>query len=377
LAASTAVLATSQSDPPKAARSNGVTVSPEFFEFTIDCEESVIDTLAVTTPPGGSIQAADVLFIMDVTGSMADELNEVKASAINIMGSILDLGIDAAFGVGTFSDYPDFYMSCGYTGVYGFADEGDYAWRMDQDVTTDTASVRTAIEAIVLQNGVDDPENYARALYETMFYSFRPDTRRIVLMFGDAPVHSCDFVAVSYGADPGRDEVIGNADDLDYVTVVADLAAAGITVLTLDSSGGVYYGAWENFEYMAVETGGGHYELSEAAEIPGAILELISEVSVIDEMTLVVDPADDPPYGPWLVTIPSAHLNVLPETTVEFEVQITAVGNPLGPHTFDLLVLEDGANILATVPVAVDVTGSSATETMSWGQLRMKFRKLD
>jgi hypothetical protein len=290
--------------------------------------------------------------------------------------------------------------------VYGYADEGDFAWHKDQELTPDTNLIQAAVDALSPMNGVDRPEDYSRALWESMTYDFRPTAKRILLMFGDAPVHDCDFLPTTYGDDPGPDEDITTlGDNLDYETVVAQVAAAGITVLTLDSSGegpmvpgarladlngGVDYlnsqedpdvlinfGAWDNFEYMAVQTGGIHFLLSEASQIPDAILQLIGLVSIVGEMSMVVAPKDDPPYGPWLEVLPGSHLEVPPDTTVCFEIEITPVGQqPPGQQTFDILVMGDGEP-LATIPVTVTFTGASATEPTTWSGLRAKFRPLD
>jgi len=360
---------------------DGVVVDPDSLWFTITCSETAIDSLCITTPPSGGIRAADILFIMDITGSMAAELDTVKTSVVDIMHAIEDMGIDAAYGVGTIADYPHPYNSCGYDDVYGT--EHDFAWHMDQDITTNTAAIEAAVAALSAKNGWDLPENYARALYECQFFDFRADTKKIILMFGDAPVHDCDFLlnefgwAQTYGWDPGRNEIMENGlgDDLDYESVVADLALAGFTILTLDSSGQAPggSGAWENFEYMAMQTSGGHYLLEDAGQIPDAILELIGEVAVIDEMTIEVSP-DDPAYASWLATVPDMIPEVHPETEVCFEIQITAIGTPVGIHTFDLVVMGDG-DVLATVPVTVNVTGASAVEPTTWSRLRSKYRE--
>ncbi|MCK4547815.1 MAG: VWA domain-containing protein, partial [Candidatus Eisenbacteria sp.] len=138
-------------------------VDPESFDFTITCNETVMDSLCVTTPASGIIRAADIVFVMDATGSMGQEINEVKSSALNIMQSIIDLGIDAAFGVGAFQDYPHSYSSCGYDNA-PYGSENDVPWTMHQDITTNTADVANAINGLELGDGRDLPENYSRAL---------------------------------------------------------------------------------------------------------------------------------------------------------------------------------------------------------------------
>ncbi|MGC9335930.1 MAG: hypothetical protein ACP5JJ_17425, partial [Anaerolineae bacterium] len=115
------------------------------------------------------------------------------------------------------------------------------------------------------------------------------DATKIVVLFGDAPTHDCDFYTTSYGGDPGPDGVAGTADDLNFESVVAQLAANDVIVLSVDSStpGG---DAEKSFKYMAYKTGGGYYPLSEAGEIPEAVKELVTSVfgTWVDEITTVI-----------------------------------------------------------------------------------------
>jgi len=349
-----------------------VQVEPQSFEFSTPCGGLVEDSLCVLTPSGVIFNAVDILFIMDVTNSMADELAVVKSAAIDIMNDIGGLMIDAQYGVGAFRDYPGDYDYCGYSNTYGLG--GDYPWVMAQDITGNPAEVQAAVDGLVAFGGWDTPEPYARALYECLFFNFRPGTKKIVLMFGDAPVHDCDFLdPVSLGQDPGRDAILETGDDLDYETVVSKVAAAGITVLSIDSSnqspGG--NGAWENFEYMADQTGGTHYLLAQASDIPEAIVELISEeVVLIDWLTLDVNP--EVPFSDWFSFLPTGYAEVGGPDTLCFTFQIAPVNVPVGDVNFDIVVVGDGSD-LVYVPVMIHITGASAVEETSWGKLRRKF----
>ncbi len=356
-----------------------VSVDPESLEVTITCNETVADSVCITTPPSGSISAADIIFVMDVTGSMGDILSQVKSAALQIMQSITDLGINAAFGVGSFCDYPAVYESCGYLGIYGWNDEvrPDYPWRMDQDITTNTGVVAAAINALEIYWGQDPPEDWARALYETQFFTFRPNTKKIVLAFGDSPVHDCGFYSpTTYGWDPGRDNVMGTGDDLDFETVLQQLAAQGIVVLVLDGSAEELE-PWRtqaqlSFNYMAAETGGSRYLLSEASEIPDAILALIGEIATIDWLSMRAEPVET--YGDWAMAIPAGFAEVGPDQHRCFEVKISVpTWVPVGDYEFDLVLDADGEDA-GSVHVIVHRTGASATEKTTWSQLRAKFR---
>lgn len=95
---------------------------------------------------------------------------------------------DVAFGVGSHVDYPSYHDSYGYANLYGASP--DYAWKLDQDITKDKPTAKTAIDGLGNYGGADMPQDYARALYETQFFAWRSKATRIVVMFGDAPPHS-------------------------------------------------------------------------------------------------------------------------------------------------------------------------------------------
>jgi hypothetical protein len=118
----------------------------------------------------------DVAFIIDLTGSMSGNFVDLKTK----MKSLIDLlpaTLDVAFGLGTFVDYPGFYDSYGYAAAYGDSAYGDYAWRMNLDITTDRTLAKSAIDSDIPNTwtywGGDGPQCYSRALFESQFFSWR------------------------------------------------------------------------------------------------------------------------------------------------------------------------------------------------------------
>jgi hypothetical protein len=207
----------------------------------------------------------DVVFAFDLTGSMTPVLESAKSNSTTLMSQIAGLVPNSAFGVCSFADYLGTYGACGYEGVFGELD--DFPWRLDQDVTTTTTLVSDAINRLALTQGLggDPPEAYARALYETQFLGWRPNARRIVVIFEDELPHDCnlDFYGCgmdmgfecSTGVDPGRDGIVGTADDLTWQRVAADLRAAGVAVIAVQSATAIatYQKTWG---YMTDQTGG-------------------------------------------------------------------------------------------------------------------------
>lgn len=144
---------------------------------------------------------ADVVFVLDVTGSMGAELDAISAGLRDTIAPALDRAFpDSQIGVATFADFP----------------VGDFGSRFDRPfspilpVTGDIGRVQAALQGIELSNGGDAPEAQVEALYQLMtgeglgsFVSpsvgcprggdgaacLRQDALPVVFLFTDAPFH--------------------------------------------------------------------------------------------------------------------------------------------------------------------------------------------
>ena len=327
------------------------TTLPNTIELTVTAGDCITRDLSVMLKSGPVIKKGDIVFNFDLTGSMSADIDAMKEDALTIMNQIAGTGIDAAFGVVSFVDYPHSYSSCGYTSIYGGG--SDYAFKVDRAITTNFTLVNSTINNLNIYNGEDGPQDYTRALYETQFLNWRADARKIVVIMGDAPVHDCNFYApASYGADPGRDEVIGTADDLDFESVVAELASSGIHVVAINCGPGSS-AATKSFNYMASQTGGKYFESSDASKIPPAIINLIGEVfSSIAWLNLSVDPES---MCDWVSWTPKGFANVKGDVTLPFKVKFCIPeGTAAGLYCFKIAVMGDKIP-LAEVPVKIHV----------------------
>jgi len=220
----------------------------------------------------------DVFFLFDLTGSMGGVINSAKANAIDVMDDIQALVPDAEFGTGSFRDYPSYYSSCGYSSTYG--DSGDAPWSLDQNITNDTTAVSTAINTYYADGGADGPESYARALYESQFINWRSSAKKVVVIFNDNVPHDCnlgdyDDCYSTTGTDPGPDGIAENGDDVTWDDVTAQLKAAGISVISIDSgySDSCRDAVWG---YIANETGGASAMLG--SDFTKTIVDLVTKV---------------------------------------------------------------------------------------------------
>ncbi len=160
------------------------------------------------------VRTADVYFLMDTTGSMGDEIANLKTSLnTTVIPAIRTTIPDAWFGVGRHDDYP--------IAPYGDTGSGDVVYRNLIDMTdpaTGSAAITTAVNSLNLHYGYDWPESQAQALWAIATGSglgtyapahacatagrfgypcFRPGTVPIVVLLTDAPFHN--------GPEPGFD----------------------------------------------------------------------------------------------------------------------------------------------------------------------------
>ncbi len=201
-----------------------------------------------------SHEPMDVVLLFDRTASMTNTITEAQRNADEIVRGVRTMYPNSSFAVAGLADYLN----------------GEQPWTLFSDLTNETARVRTALGAITLASGVDYPEAYVRALYESRYVSWRPGAKKYLILFGDAPAHDPSFYGTDFGIDPGRDRVAGTQDDLRLEPVIADLARDGIVVLAIydDTFRKPYRTETRaGFDYMARQTGGVSLPMSSATEV--------------------------------------------------------------------------------------------------------------
>jgi len=157
--------------------------------------------------PGGAPAgvAVDVLFLLDVTGSMGDEIAQLTATIAEVSERL-----------GALEQRPDIRF-----GMTLFRDEGDLFVTSTYDFTSDIGSFRDALDGVVADGGGDTPEAvdeaFAAALAEP---SWRDPGTTVQLMFlvGDAAPQ------------------VGRQVEQPYTTSILRAAERGITVHAIAAS---------------------------------------------------------------------------------------------------------------------------------------------
>ncbi len=149
------------------------------------------------------ILSADVFFLVDVTGSMGEEIDQIRSRLREeIIPGLASAIPDVRFGVGHFADFP--------LPTLNYGEEDDDLFVLLTPQTSNVTLVQNAVDRLPLQGGRDGPEALVEALYltatgEGMGRFVRPATcpadtvgypcfrgvgSRIILAFTDAPSHN-------------------------------------------------------------------------------------------------------------------------------------------------------------------------------------------
>lgn len=190
--------------------------------------ETRIRTFTLGRDTTGGANMADIVFVLDVTGSMGDEINKVKNNIIEFTDSLTARGIDYRLGLVTFLDVIE--------NVYEF--------------TNNPTLFKNIVGQQNAHGGGDRPENSLDALVRATQYPFRHSAKRIFIWITDADYHEKDSVTPR-----SRQEVI-QALLLNDVVVHA-IGAQGFQTgwynPIIEPTGGAYYDIHGNFRDILLD----------------------------------------------------------------------------------------------------------------------------
>lgn len=181
------------------------------FTFTIGDVSATAapgSTVALQAGAAGGVTgpvALDVLFLLDATGSMGDEIDRLKATIGTVVAQ-----------VGGFESQPDLRLA-----MTLYRDEGDTFVTSTFDFTADIDAFRAALNDVVADGGGDYPEALEEGLasaLSTPSWRDPASTVQLVFLVGDAP--------------PRLDRQV----PVEYPAAVVDAVARGIKVFPIASS---------------------------------------------------------------------------------------------------------------------------------------------
>jgi hypothetical protein len=192
-----------------------ITIHPTVNELVLNPEDSSTEVITVSIPRSTSTQKFDVYFLADATGSMTPVLAAIKMSANAILTDLSGRGLDIAFGVGNYTDFPN--------------PSSPFVHQLS--LRTNLADVAAAMASWVASGGGDIPEGQLFALDQIAedrdgLIGWRLESKRFIVWFGDAPGHDAVCTAIS-----------GLTRNITVGSVIGKLVRQGITVVAISTTG--------------------------------------------------------------------------------------------------------------------------------------------
>ena len=167
--------------------------------------ESLEHSVTLDAPGAADPVPLDVLFLVDATGSMSDEIEQLKANMVSVAEQIDKL-----------SPRPDVHFA-----MTVYRDRGDLFVTRTFDFTADVAQFTSALRDVVAEGGGDTPESLNEALHAALAEpAWRGgDAVKLVFLVADAAPH------------------LDYEDDADYANDVMLAAERGVKIHPVASSG--------------------------------------------------------------------------------------------------------------------------------------------
>lgn len=137
------------------------------------------DMFTVISPDEEQVSGADIIFVLDVTGSMSDEINAVRNNMTNFINQLQSEAIDYRIGFVVFGDIVYVYNQ------YQFYTEFSEIQNVIQNINLGEHGIGS---------GGDFPENQVEAMAQAAQFSWRPGATRNMILLTDATSHESDNV---------------------------------------------------------------------------------------------------------------------------------------------------------------------------------------
>ncbi|WP_434441116.1 VWA domain-containing protein [Lentzea sp. E54] len=305
---------------------------------TFDLEQ-VVHTPRVPPKP-------DVVVLIDISGSMRDELDSVKKTLNDIIAEVRTLQPETRFGIGSYA---------------GPENEGR-TFTPHVPLTENVGDWQDKVDIIVNEGST---EVWAHALIQTATgaFDFRPDSSRVVVVIGDE--------GTAEGLMPGGTDTVPNA--------ISALQAKNIRFVGIDSGGLNQFGQADRF---VTATNGSlkTFDETKPGEISTAILDGIKDLDVTvtpvpecdNGLTVALDPSapvtvpsgKDAGFTERFTVAPDATPGSTLRCTIEFRLNNEQQARPGHVQTVTVRVAGPAEPLVRVDDVTVqaqDATGATIT----------------
>ena len=200
-------------------------------------------------PAGPREGSIDVVFAIDTTGSMGDDIAGVKAFASQFVDDLASRTSSFRVGLVEYRDYP------ARTG-----DPGDFPARVDLDFSGDKSAIQDAIYNLGLGFGGDTPETVWSGLRTSIGLPWRARVKKVVILLGDAP--------------PLDPEPTSGLTATDIIRQARAVDPANVYVVDVSSGGAA---STPEVKRVAAETGGRVIASTSPDQIDSALTEIIRD----------------------------------------------------------------------------------------------------
>lgn len=210
---------------------------------------------SIPVGPGGHRKSClDLIFVIDLTSSMSDDIDMVKKTAKQILNTIA-------------GGFPDFRVA-----IVGYRDWTDSEMFRDVPFSNSIAAITAAIDGLKVQGGGDEPEAVLEALLRAIrtenIGPWRDGCNKQIILMGDAPPHS----PIPQGPDKGKtaDDVVAAAEKVDPAVINS--------ILIAKSPGSFSEEARKAFEDLSVRTKGTTTTADKAEEVPIKMMDMVEVI---------------------------------------------------------------------------------------------------
>jgi hypothetical protein len=310
----------------------------------------ITDKVGTISAGGPTTASADVLFIMDTTGSMSGEISTVQAAFSGTVAALSALG-NISTGAAQFKDK----TNDGY-------DPFDY--QLTQDITSNSSLTQNALNSFTANGGGDTPEQGLYALDQAATTtSWEAGAKRIAVIVGDAPAHD--------------DAHPKGAGGVTVPGVASDLIANNVTMIALDAGDLNGYGQFSGTGSLLGDGVAGSYTPppfnSDPTDLTNEIVSLIGDsFETYSNVSLGLVGAAPSDCSVSLPASISGSFDRSSTRTFDFG-DVGVTGTHAGLCSFTVGLFADGA-LLATESDSFTVTGTGgAPEPATWAMMVIGF----
>ena len=234
-------------------------LTPDTFSGTVGVGGviDITDKVGLISAGSPTTALADVMFLVDTTGSMGSAIGNVKTALSGTVSALSAFG-SIATGAGQYKDATN-------------SPSDGFDYELNQAITTNSALTQTAIDGFSASGGGDTPEQGLFALTSATTdpaTGWRAGAKKIEVIVGDAPAHSePDHPVAAGGVSVG--------------STATTLTGSAVTMIALNASSGPGLDDFGQFDastgLLSMGVNGSLSDFTNAADLTAAIVAAVGE----------------------------------------------------------------------------------------------------